>query len=183
MNKFNTVAIALSVIALCVAGVVGLRPINIPEIKIPDITFGALSGPDIISKYLSIGGIRDNYEKAPLTSASTTLCSIKSPAATTTLMFYSIWFDTASTTAITVDIAKASAMNGATTTGIQLEYSVGAAAVDVGTAGVASSSPVSNNMIFKPNQYLRFAVNVGGVGVTNLAATGNCQAIFKNIDY
>lgn len=50
---------------------------------------GAVSGPDIPSPYFSVGGQRQWMAHPQFLTGSSTLCGIQSPAATTTLEFFS----------------------------------------------------------------------------------------------
>jgi hypothetical protein len=136
-------------------------------------SLGAVASPDLISPYFSFGGVRQwAAHTDSLKSATTTVCAIQSPAATSTLRFGSIKLLTSSTTATTVTLAKASTAF-ATTTDLG-SYSVGANAQ---ATLVASSSPTSGNtaLVFSPNTF--FVVGMAG-GVGTFSPAGTCEAVW-----
>lgn len=141
---------------------------------------GAVSSPDLGS-YAVIGGtlLRGGATKS-LTQATTTVCAIQSPAATSTLVAGSVKFTVSSTTASTVTIAKATTPF-ATTTLLRTE-SVGANAQ--ATIPFASSTSVAStaawaleqtNLTFAPNSYVVVGM-AGGTGT--FSPTGECRALF-----
>ena len=99
--------------------------------------------------------------------ASTTLCSFKSPAATTTLAFASVQIRTATTTATVVNFGK-SVFFDATTTLIGVPFALGS--FEQGTVTNASST------VFSPNDYLN--VKFGGTRGSVNALVGSCKAEF-----
>lgn len=142
---------------------------------------GALPGPDISSPYLRFGrgySVRRWATAIPFTAATTTVCAIQSPAATSTLVAGGVRFTVSSTTASTVTIAKA-ATAFATTTLINVA-SVGANAfATVLAASTTESSLAQTNRIFGPNEWLVVGM-AGGVGT--FTPTGICQATFEEFE-
>lgn len=148
-----------------------------PESKEGTQSFGALAGPDIPSPYLNWGSVRTwNYSTALKQSASTT-CSFLSPSASSTLEAAGIKFDTASSSAIIVDIGKSTSAF-ATTTLIGTTYNIAAGA----QAFIqASTSPAAGAVtVFAPNTYLNFKAAGGAIGTdaTGFVPVGRCQAQF-----
>lgn len=140
--------------------------------------FGALAGPDIPSPYLNWGGVRTYNAGISPTQATTTICAIQSPAATSTLTYASVKLDVSSSTATILDLAKGTTAF-ATTTAIGSTYAV---AADAQAFVLASTSPGAGAVtVFAPNQW--FVVGVRG-GVTpgsngaGFVPTGRCQATF-----
>lgn len=139
----------------------------------PPTVFGALSGPDISSPYLSVNGVTTFYNKANMKGATTTACSFKSPSATSTLRLGSVNVFLASSSAVTVYLAKG-ANNNATTSNM--------GTLDIVASGqmqTFASTTVTASQIFAPNTY--FNVGVKGQstnGGTGVSPIGNCSATF-----
>lgn len=147
---------------------------------------GALAGPDIPSNYLRWGsgyGVRYWPTSRALTTGTTTICSIQSPAATSTLSWAGIKFDVSTSSATILDIGKASTPY-ATTTLIGTTYNILAGA----QAFVqASTSPAAGAaVVFAPSVYLNFKTQGGTTGGETASAanssgyvpSGSCQAEF-----
>jgi voltage-gated potassium channel Kch len=139
---------------------------------------GALSSPDIHSKYLKVGGVERAYEYAPslIQSTTTVICSIPSPSATSTLVSGGINVTVASTTGTTpVTITNSSLPN---TFGSE-QIAIASVSEDVGFFLEAASSTYNAaslaDRVFKPNTY--FVVTQTGGGL--LTQTGTCQATFE----
>lgn len=134
-------------------------------------SFGALSGPDIASPYLRWGGVAQySGSMDPLAVATTTVCAIQSPAATSTLQAFQVRLDVSSTTASTVHIAKANTAF-ATTTLLGTAYAVSANAqafIQASTTATAGALTV-----FAPGQWVVVGMQ-GGTGT--FSPTGTCQA-------
>jgi hypothetical protein len=131
----------------------------------------------IASNYLDIGGVRHYAGSMTLKTATSTICRIQGPAATSTLIYASVNFLTTSSTALTVNIAKTTnALSYATTTLIGSAYTTTASS---GGTILASSTPVAGDLtVFNPNDWLvvKAIPIVAGGWVTALAPTGECKA-------
>lgn len=131
---------------------------------------GAVSGPDISSRYLRWGGVATWASRTDsLIQASTTMCSIQAPAATSTLVLGSgIRLDVSSTTATVVRAFKSSLPATATT------FLFGAnVAANARATIVASTS--ADAFVFGPNEWLNVVAS-GGTGT--FSPSGACQAQF-----
>ncbi len=138
-------------------------------------TLGALTSPDLPYPYISVGGVRKWSTKLEtLIQATTTVCAIQSPAATSTLRFGSIRFVIASSTVATrATIAKATTPWATTT-------SLGAANIASNGAGTILATttqvvPIDDVIVFAPSTY--FVVGLQG-GVGSFTPTGTCVAEF-----
>lgn len=165
MNKLTIsgalVAIVFSIIALVLSATGGTVTNNL----------SAVSSPDISSPYFSYSDIRHWGAKTTnLTQATTTICALQSPAATSSLQTASIRLTTSSTTASTLTLAKA-------TTPYATSTSLGAVSASANgqIVGVASTT---GSHIFAPNQY--FVVGMQG-GTGTFSPTGVCQATWVEI--
>lgn len=168
-NVKNLVVVGIAVAAL-VLGFLGYTR------EVPP--FGAVGGPDINSPYLNVNGITKFYFSSGLKTATTTVCSFKTPAATTTLITYetAIKFTTSSTTAAQIYIAKGANSNASTTV-------LGQATLAANGQGVvvATSTPVDGldeDRTIAPNQYINFSMN-GGNGT--FSPVGVCQVVLQQI--
>ena len=140
---------------------------------------GGLSSPDISSPYFSVGGVYEwKAQTANLIQASTTLCAIQSPAATSTLGRAVIRLVNATTSAVIIDLAKASSPY-ATTTLLGTTYAMGGSTQ---VTIVASSTGLGGSQVFAPNDWfvVKHADGTGG-GYTGEAPTGVCQAVWTAI--
>jgi hypothetical protein len=130
---------------------------------------GSLTGPIINSNFITIGGITEYYWSSSLKTATTTVCAIKSPIGTSTLVFASASFTTATTSASTVTFAKG-ATAFATTTQIGSTFSI---AANAQATLVASTTQINT---WAPSQY--FVVGMQGNPGT-YSPVGKCEAIFR----
>lgn len=160
--------LVVGVVIALILGALGVSKEGVVTIK--EIATGAVSSPDLGS-YAVIGGnvLRGGSTKS-LTQATTTVCAIQSPSATSTLVTGSIKLAVSSTTAATVTIAK-SANPYATTT------SLGAVTIAANAQGQAVASTTGSH-IFSPNTYLVVGM-AGGIGT--FSPTGECRALFMEI--
>lgn len=145
--------------------------------------FGSVSSPDIMSPYFSVGGVRIWASRLEsLIQASTTVCAIQAPNATSTLMGASIRFEFATSSAVLIDFAKSNTP-AATTTKIG---STNFLAGSTKTTLVASSTLTDfTTTLFSPNQWLVVKMQNGiqadaGQG-TNNAPVGICNAMWREI--
>jgi hypothetical protein len=133
---------------------------------------GASPGSDRFSPCESRDGVVSCTTRRALTQATSTVCAIKSPAATSTLISAHLHINV-NTTASNARIAK-SATAFATTTLLAQQNIAAATELNL----VASTSPITNGAnTFSPNTFVVFDLD-GSAGV-NL--TGNCQAVFESL--
>lgn len=176
----------VAALAILVASLVGSYSGSfVASVPIPaDSVLGALSGPDISSPYLNVNGVTKQYRSIALNQASTTICSLRSPAATSTLVFGSVKILTPTTTTISLEIAK-STVPDATTTRLAYDLSVAGQTTMVVAVGTSTDATAPSNvvytifqddLIFAPNTYLN--VKYGStLGITN-TLVGSCKAEF-----
>jgi len=136
---------------------------------------GALSGPDIPYKYLTVGGLTTYYSSMKANTATTTPCAMQSPIVTSSLAFASARFSVVSSTAATTVSFRKSATAYVTTTAL------------TGDLGVASNVKMdrvlytasSSDFIFEPSQWVVVGVQ-GGTGT--FSPTGGCNAEWKAVE-
>lgn len=177
----NSKILGIALVAVVIATFVGVSYPKTPvEISVDKVVsevkdkLGAVTGPNVYSDYFSINGVTRFYNRTTLTQASSTICAIRSPAATSTLVSGAVHIDI-NTTASTAVIGKATTPFATTTLLAQ-------AAIAAGTELnlVASTSPISNGALtFSPNTYM--VVSLAGSGAVSL--NGDCSATFEQIAY
>ena len=133
--------------------------------------------------FLSVNGVAGFFGSQGF-SASSTLCAIASPAATSTLIFASAQITSATSVDSFIDIAKSSTAFATTTLlGTTFEWDANAKS-DLGGTIVASTSPTGNAIIFPPRNWLvikGMAKNLqadDGTGVPALGVNGTCKAVW-----
>jgi hypothetical protein len=136
---------------------------------------GSVVGPDSYFEYVANNGLQKYGQTVSLQTATTTVCAIKSPAATSTLVFAGVRFSTSSTTASTVSLAQATTAY-ATTTNINT-YAVSANAQATIVAST-TGSVAGDATIFAPNTF--FVVGMAG-GIGTFSPVGSCSAEFVRI--
>lgn len=111
-----------------------------------------------------------------LNSATTTICALQSPAATSTLSDATIRLSVSSTTASTLTFAKDSDGNGSSTPFHAVSVAAGAQV----TADLLATTTTAGvlNYTFGPSEY--FTVTMAGTPGT-FSPTGVCQAVFVSI--
>ena len=147
-------------------------------------SLGAVASPDIQSPYFSFGGVRQWGAHSGLNQASTTICSLQSPAATSTLSMSSgISITTGTTTAIALEIGKSTVMDATTT---RISYVTLASGAQVTLNSFVASTTAAygslgqrhtadeTDLIFAPNT--RLNVKYGGTLGSLNTLVGGCNA-------
>lgn len=180
MNKnyiFSGVVGIVAVIASVFLG--GTETVREITHEVQKVNTGAVSSPDIMSPYVSVGGQRMWRQKADLQTGTTTVCAIQAPAGTSSLRFWSISETVSSTTATIITIAKANTAFATTTTlGVPIAVAANAQAMIVGSTTAAQQTAGAD--VFAPNTWLVFGQQ-GGAGT--LSPVGQCTAHFEQISY
>ena len=126
---------------------------------------GAVNSPD-----LNIGGMRLVAAKTTALNQATSsvLCTLQSPAATSTFLHGSFELTSATGTATSISISRGTAM-----------YSVGSLvlATTSVTSGQQATLIATTTAVFAPNTYAVFMQTGSGEGLLN--PTGSCQALWQ----
>ena len=207
MYKIQNIVLGLVIVGLIVVGSWAKTPKEVTYDQIINAinkgsNLGALSNPDLMSNWFSFGNVRMwAWKTNMLTSgnASTTLCSFRSPDATSTIMFVSA--NVASTTpTIDLDIGYSQGLSSttnstvtpalptATTTLLAHATIVSAptflnatSTIGMGTASTTfftSSLAIAENIIF-PRSYIN--VKVGANASTTGLIVGSCKIGFREL--
>jgi hypothetical protein len=145
----------------------------------PQPITGSVTGPDSYYTCENHNGVTSCNTRQAIRSATTTVCAIKSPTATSSLQFAGVRVNTASSTATIWDLARA-ANAFATTTAIGTAYNIaGCATADI----QASTSPAAGAAtVFPPSTYLvvgaRQSITAGDTAGTGSNTAGYCDASF-----
>ncbi len=165
MNK--NILVTIAVVLSLVLSIVALNTKN------TEIKTSAVASPDIMSPYFSFGGVRHWASRTDsLTQATTTVCALQSPSATSTLVTAFINFTVSTTTASTVTLAKANTAYATTTL-------LGSVTLAANAQGIAVASTTGSH-IFSPNTW--FVVGMAGNGANTYSPTGTCQAIWTSVN-
>jgi len=172
MKKNVIIATVVAVLAF-VAGTV-LPADKVDPVQPPIV--GGVSSPDISSPYLSFGNVRRWAARPPFTAATTTICAIQSPVATSTLVSASWQINTGTSTAATIDMGT-STTRYATTTNLVAAKSVASGARGYATWSSAGGSV--DDSVMAPSTWV--VVKTAGAGLGGYTYDGTCQATFEQI--
>lgn len=156
------------------------RPVPAPVqtvIESQPQSFGALTGPDIPSPYISWGDVQEYRARKSFATATNVPCAIQAPAATSTLMFVNFKITTATSTDATVWTVATSTLATATTTLVGSQFTLPAgttAEYGVGAPNITITNPLL------PNAWVVIGVQGTKPGsAANL--NGSCSAGFRVI--
>lgn len=143
---------------------------------------GALSSPDIASPYLSFGGVRRWAYTQDMRQASSTLCSIQAPAASSTLVSLTALFSTTAAIGATQYAFGNDPTAFSTTTIIVAPYAAAAGAKLEIVASTTMNTAFVLNGVVPPSTYinLKLSTSTAGVG-TGFAPVGWCKAVFQEV--
>ena len=160
-------------------------------------SFGALSGPDIPSPYLSWGGLQIYQGNMSMRQGTSTVCAIVSPVATSTLSYFGAsWAVGSSTSALVAYVSKGADDQSTTTSldfntnGIAIASGIKGSFFINGTTTTNGTIALDDTFVIAPSQTVMLtfagdseadlAPNNDG---RNLTPTGNCTAEFKVLSY
>lgn len=132
---------------------------------------GALTDTTVV-----VNGVTTTYSHSIMTAATTTPCSIASPAATTTLAFpATVNFTNSASYANDYQLGKATTAFATTTNLGKITIAANA----LGTL-VATSTSLTDNII-APNSFINLRVSTSTASAT-FAPTGTCTAVFQSVN-
>ena len=149
---------------------------------------GAVSGPDLYSSYWNVNGVQTHYGVVEMATATSSLCWIASPSATTTLVRFTAQITTGTSTAVMLHVvnsptANAEKVTAATSTTLLNEYSV-AANVLGGINYIASSTALNSKDVIGPSRFIVLAAKNGAeltdLGIGTVYA-GTCKAVLQQL--
>ena len=178
----KNLTIGLVAVLVIVLGVAFLKPSNVIVQQGPQDPIGAVSGPDRSYPCESSNGVGKCFEKQSLALATTTVCAIKSPSATSTLVSANVGFTTSTTTKTVVTLAKGTtAYSTSSAVFSQTDVAINSRAYLQYRDQTASST----DSVFGPSTY--FVVGIqGGSGAGSaighsqtFSNSGACNATFE----
>lgn len=178
MTKTN-ITLALAVLGLLFGGMAVSQPAQVvktetvvKEVPAQTDEFGAIPGTTIPGSKFSVGGIQQTHVRQGLLTATNTVCAIKSPGATSSLLFAQARFVTSSTSASKIQFSNSSNLatsSNVVSTGL---FSIGANA----SVLVQASTTPGASTLFSPNTYL--TLGMYGATAGTVSPTGYCEAVF-----
>ncbi len=143
-------------------------------------TYGSVTGPDSYLPYTANNDVQTYSLRKQFTTGTTTVCAIKSPAATSTLMFASAQFTISSTSASVVTLAIAATPWATTTILNNQAVSANAQATVMGSSTPVLASGAINSLVVAPNQYFVVGMADGTAEATagTFSPVGSCEAVF-----
>jgi hypothetical protein len=164
--------IALAALIVLGVGYVVYNQARVSE----DTSLGAQSQQVADGDCYLLNGNRVCPKTTGLNTASTTICSIKAPAATSTLESASARLRVSSTTDMILTFSKATNTNNATTTKFGDQITVAANAQDSVVASTTALNIEQEDHVFGPNDYFNVGAQ-GGIGT--FSPSGSCSATFQ----
>jgi hypothetical protein len=163
--------VAGTIAAVLVVNVFATSERVIERTEIREVEVGAISGPRILSPFLDHNGIVTYSSRLGFQQATTTVCAVKSPSATSTVLFASAVVYSGSTTAATMTIATST--TAFATSSVLATTSVAANAQNVQAHWLNFGG---NNGVLRPNQWVTVSLT-GGNGT--FSSSGACQVEFR----
>lgn len=174
------VLIIVVILVLLVLGVTFPRGNTVIERITTEL--GAAAGPDMSGPYLSVGGVATWSEKQVMKTATSTLCSFKSPSATSTLTHLSAIFSTTASYATSYAFGNA-ATEFSTTTIIVAPYSFAASATGEIVASTTKITAFTQNGVVSPNTYINLKLSTTTAGASaTYAPKGVCEVQFVTLN-
>lgn len=140
-------------------------------------TFGGTS-PDITSPYVNFGGVIHWYSQASFNQASSTLCSLQSPVATSSLVTFTADFK--STPSYATAYMVGSGTRNATTTSIIAVTQISLASSAFGSTAASSTAM---GTIIPPNTFINLNVSTSTGSTVNMTPSGTCSAEWIQVAY
>lgn len=192
MEKNNVLLGALLAVAVVVSGVLALRAPTVLTVEKPVVVekvverLGATPGSQFEAPQLTVNGVGEYFYSQNFYTASSTVCSVKSPDATSTILYAVGRITTATDTALVWDWGKGTNVYSTTTILGGDSLSVAANAKGTISAGIASTTYMLDGAsVIAPNNYVNLKYGpsrlpTNGVPVNN-GLKGNCKVKFLEI--
>lgn len=167
-----------AVLVVAVLGLLGVSAFKNTTVTVnnPAPSFGATSGPENSGPFISVSGVASWFDKQQIKTATSTLCSFKSPSATSSLEHFSVDFTSLPTYATSYAVGN-DPTAFSTTTIITANANMTYSASVTGTS-IASST----KFIVSPNTYvnLKLSTTTAGASAT-YAPVGTCEVEFRTV--
>lgn len=142
---------------------------------------GSIPGDSLNSSCFTINGFQSCYAQQGFYTATNTVCSFKSPSATSTLAKFQASFKTSSTSASQIIFGKGT-FQAATTTALGGLFPI-AANGQIAVVASTTNYTDANQTVFQlaPNTWVNLNMVPSGSGVGTESPTGGCTARFDVI--
>lgn len=176
-NSFLTIGVLLAIVlsgfAIASSGS-DVKPIEVVKPGEPQV--GAVTGPDLYSPYFNVNGSYMFVDRKAMRSATTTVCSMLSPNSTTTLVSATVDIKSGTTTAMLLEMGRASTRFATTT--LMARLAMASSAVPT----IVATTTSLTDLIIAPNSLVN--VNIAGAyggDYTNFAPIGVCTLVTRGI--
>lgn len=170
--------VVIGIIAVVLLGLGMTFPRSNPVVQQITQQLGSVAGPDISYQDMTFNGVPYRFVRTGFYTASSTLCSIKSPAVDSRLDHLSTFFSSVPSYATSYMIGFGT--QNATTTSLVAVTQIAFGAI---SGGIASSTIASStsSLLIPANSYvnLNYSTSTGAnVAGSGYAPTGRCEAVF-----
>lgn len=182
MNTFTKVGAVAGILALVVSAIVFFKAPTTTTTVVtnPDgsqsVAYGAVSSPDIQGNEFSVGTQTHWEYHFKATANASTTCSVKSPAATSTLDRMSLKMASSSSNGLTIELGKAT--DGFSTTTLIGTTFVPGTAIPFEYQASTTNTTTGNRQVITPNTFLN--LKIGG-GAVDGAIVGTCNYTFTEM--
>jgi len=146
-----------------------------------EVKFGALSSPMIPSPFLNWGGVSEWRSGNDLRTATSTLCALQSPAATSTLRTATLRVDSLPYELAYVAINRGStAFSSSTRLAIKDPWTTSELGYLVATSSAGTFGGLVDGVVL-PNSWITFTFSTTTVVNANFQPTGKCSVSFLEI--
>lgn len=174
MTKQNIFNGVLAVAIVLVGFVAFTKSVNTETVVKEVQKLGSVVSSELPDNNFSFGQVRRWAYGPKMNVATTTLCAIKSPSATSTLISAGLQVFTGTSTSATIDIGT-STTAFATTTNLVSAFSLASGAV--GATGWTSAGGSAQDNIMAPNTFV--VVKTAGAGLGGYTYGGKCTVVFQ----
>jgi hypothetical protein len=135
--------------------------------------YGSVTGPDFYGPYQGVNNSRLWTVRQPMNSATTTICAMKAPSATSTLQYAGWQITTGTSTAATIDIGSSTTAYATTT--VKRSQTIVASGAQGYDYWFSAGAGVDDS-VMAPNTYI---VVKTGAGLSGYTYIGTCTALFR----
>lgn len=142
--------------------------------------FGAVTGPDSYFQTETHNGVRYDFVRQALIPASSTLCAIKTPSASSTIVSATANIASGNTYANDYQLGWGLTAGATTTNLARLTLAAGASNAAIATTTLTSSIGGGVDGVVPPNTYINFRVSTSSASATFIPV-GACNVTFRGI--
>ena len=167
-------------VALVVIGLIAIGGFLYPKVQTQvQPVLGSNPGPDSLNECTSQNGLTTCMARVGFNAASTTICSIKGPASTSTVEWVSIGMSVSTTSATILEVATSTTAFATTTQMFTATIATSTEFDIVGQPAYTSSSKLG---LLAPDNWVVASMRQGidsAISAGTYSPTGACQAQFR----